>query len=136
MIKRIFTLRYRPFPSPNATMHTCPSIQMGTASPSYMMASRPGLARQPGTTRPPRYIPCLSVYQVRFSIYSKDFLRAGPTSGNIHPLCKTRALLPFNINNVSITSTSATNAILLHGIPRIPIFVLFLPFLLIEGSLF
>jgi hypothetical protein len=59
-----------------------------------------------------------------------------PASGNIYPLCKTRTFFPFNINDVGVTSTAATDTVLLGWIWVRPVVVLFLARLLVQGRLF
>jgi len=62
--------------------------------------------------------------------------RASPSTSNIYPFCQTTALLALYINNICVTSASASYAILLYSIPRLPVLVFFFPFSLVQSGHF
>lgn len=57
-----------------------------------------------------------------------------PPPGHSHPFIKTTSLLPFDVDNISITFAPASNSILLHRIPGLPVFVFFLPLFFVPGG--
>lgn len=59
-----------------------------------------------------------------------------PSSSNFYPFGETAALFAFNIHNISITSASATDTVLLDGVKSRPIFIFFDSRLLIHRGLF
>lgn len=60
---------------------------------------------------------------------------AGPAAGNVYPFGQTAALLALDIDNVRVASAAAADAVLLLGIPLVPVLVLLEAFLFVQRRL-
>ena len=62
---------------------------------------------------------------------NNGLLSRRPPTGDSDPLIEAASLLALNINNVSITLASASHTVFFDRVPCLPVFIFFLPLLLI-----
>jgi hypothetical protein len=62
--------------------------------------------------------------------------RTCPATGDVDPLRHAGAVLAFDVDDVGVASASAAHAVLLGRVPVLPVVVLFLALLLVQGGEF